>query len=342
MTVFCRLKALALGVLAHLGNARAQYVLAGMYYQGECVERNAPKAAAWSLRAAKQGLSRAQLLFSNLSLAGFGVPADLGVAFHWAEQAALANDPNGWHSLAWFHAQGAGTAVNKERAFELWLKAAEAGVPISQYSVAYCLTNGSGTARNLQAAVTWMELAFANGLDDPEAIALYQSVRQELGSSPTSAARFARREIDETPVRDESRWQLYVRTLLTTLRWLLDRDDFSYHLRQSRLYEQGGLYEAAARHARKALELADDAETRARLAHCYVMIGNNADAVREYRKAVVHWEHPAIMLGLAQAEFRSGNVDTARDLLRKVQTSYMREHLRHAIAELKREMGESA
>lgn len=266
------------------------------------------------------------------------MPADLAAAFHWVQKAALADDPNGWHSLAWFHEHGVGTAVDKSRAFELWLKAAGAGIPISQYSVGYCLAHGFGTEKNSTEALAWMELAFANGYDEPDAIALYNSVRQQLGPSPSSPSRFARRELDQGPVRTGSRWRYLVKVIFTTLRWWIERDDFSYHLRQSQSYEQGGWHRAAARHARAVLAIAEDAETRARLAYCCMQIGNIAESVREYRKAVTEWEHPAIMLGLAQAEFQNGNVETAQNLLEKVEGSYMAAPLLHAIPELKREM----
>lgn len=93
------------------------------------------------------------------------------------------------------------------------------------------------------------------------------------------------------------RWRYLVKVILTTLRWWIERDDFSYNLRQSQSHEQGGWYHAAARHPRAVLAIAEDAEARARLAYCSMQIGNIAESVREYRKAVTEWEHPAIMLG---------------------------------------------
>jgi hypothetical protein len=60
--------------------------------------------------------------------------------------------------------------------------------------------------------------------------------------------------------------------------------------------------------------------------------------VREYRKAVEQWKHPGIVLGLAQAELRVGNVETASELMRSVQASSMAYDLRYAIEDLQMEL----
>lgn len=120
--------------------------------------------------------------------------------------------------------------------------------------------------------------------------------------------------------------------------WLVGLTPETYHLNQSRDYERLNAFSRSAHHCRRMLQLTEHAETRARLALCYSELGNNNDAVREYRKAVATWDHPGIVLGLAQAEFRAGNPETALELLKRVQNSDMREELRFAIADLEREM----
>jgi tetratricopeptide (TPR) repeat protein len=112
----------------------------------------------------------------------------------------------------------------------------------------------------------------------------------------------------------------------------------TYHVLQSRNYEQLGAYSRAAHHCRRFLELKEHLEVRGRLGLCCSLLGQHLDAVREYKKALEQWEHPALVLGLAQAEFRSGNVVRARALLREIQESQLSQPLRDAIAELQNEM----
>jgi Sec-independent protein translocase protein TatA len=68
------------------------------------------------------------------------------------------------------------------------------------------------------------------------------------------------------------------------------------------------------------------------------MLRRDADAVREFRKAVAQWDHPAIVLGLAQAELRNGNFETASELLKRVQVSDLARDLGNPIRELQAEM----
>lgn len=124
--------------------------------------------------------------------------------------------------------------------------------------------------------------------------------------------------------------------------WLVGMTPEWYHLSQGRNYEQLGAYSRAAHHCRQLLEWRDHGEIRARLGLCYAMLRQDAESVREYRKAVEQWDHPAIVLGLAQAEFRNGNTRTARELLKKVQASEMAQDLRYAIDELEKEMAAAA
>lgn len=120
--------------------------------------------------------------------------------------------------------------------------------------------------------------------------------------------------------------------------WLVGLTPEQYHFSQSRNYEQLAWYRQAVHHCRKLLMVCENPETRARLGLCYSLLGNHVESAREYRKAVAAWDDPAVMLGLAQAEFRNGNLETALELMNRVQNSAMGHHLRYAIAELQAEM----
>jgi tetratricopeptide (TPR) repeat protein len=331
------LKFLAAILCAHLGIARAQYALARMYYEGECVRRNPTKAAHWSGKAASKGNTRAQIFLGNLKIAGFGTPKDLAGAFALAQQAAQHKDPAALHSLAWFYEQGVGTEVDKGRAFSLWKEAAESGDPDAQHAVAWCLFEGCGTSRDVRAARDWCELAIRNGFAHHRARQLLQRAHAELGTSSFDTAR------PSPAVPEKSRLRVWFDVLSTALRYrLFGMDEATYHLHQSRTYEQAQDYARAAEHARRFLETTEHSESRARLALSYSMLRMDADAVREYRKAVAQWDHPGIVLGLAQAELRVGNVETATELLKRVQHSQLAHDLRHAIQQVQTEIESSS
>jgi TPR repeat protein len=333
----CLLRFVTATILAHLGIARAQCALALIYYAGQCVRRDPAKAAHWSSKAASQGNTRGQLLLSDFKVAGFGTPKDYAGAFSLAEQASQHKDPRALHSLAWFYQQGVATDVDKQRALSLWKEAAELGYPAAQFAVAWCLFDNSGVTRNVRAARDWCELAIRNGYEDPHGKELLAKIRAELGDDqPLDTAAPPR-----TSGTRSAGAQLLARLKLavTGLQYAafgLSRQ--AYHLRQSRTYEQAGDYERAADHANSLLRISEHPETQARLAHSYAMLRRDADAVREFRKAVAQWDHPGIVLGLAQAELRIGNIETARGLLKRVQASPRAHDLRSAIRELQEEL----
>jgi hypothetical protein len=345
MTI-CLLRILGANLFARLGLPRAQYQLAFSYYVGKCVKRDPVQAVRWSEKAAARGHTRAQLLLSDLKVAGFGTVKDYVGAFSLAEQAARGKDPRALHSLAWFYQQGLGTKADQERAFSLWREAAELGNPASQYAVAYCLFNGAGTSREIAIARGWCELALRNGFQEPPAQELLKKIRSELGdrSAPDSASR-SQGVVEDVDQRLGTRGDLRTRSMawlelsFTALRHaMFGLDEHAYHLRQSRGYERLGDHEKVIAHSRKLLAIGEHPETRARLAYAYLLLRRNAEAVREFRKAAIQWNHPAIVLGLAQAELRSGNVETARQLLEQVQRSHLNDYLRYAIAELQAEL----
>lgn len=124
--------------------------------------------------------------------------------------------------------------------------------------------------------------------------------------------------------------------------WLVGMTPEGYHLKQGRNYEQLVAYSRAAHHYRRFLEWRDHGEIRARLGICYAMLDMNAESVTQYRKALEQWDHPAIMIGLAQVEFRTGNAEAARQLLQRVQASESAQDLQPLIAELEKEMSAPA
>ena len=120
--------------------------------------------------------------------------------------------------------------------------------------------------------------------------------------------------------------------------WLIGMTPEQYHFAQSRSYDQLGAARRAAHHAHEVLKYAEYPEPRARLGYYYANLGKHAEAAEHYRKAVKTWPHPAIMLALAQAEHRVGDTQAALDWIARVESSEMKEHLQHAIAEVRSEL----
>jgi len=73
---------------AEQGNARAQFNLALMYYNGEGVPKNAAEAVKWYRRAAEQGLAEAQINLGVMYGQGEGVPKSSIDAYFWFNLAA--------------------------------------------------------------------------------------------------------------------------------------------------------------------------------------------------------------------------------------------------------------
>jgi len=58
------------------GDAKARYVLGGMYYQGQGVPQDYAKAAALFQKAADQGYAKAQAFLGEMYIRGWGVTTD--------------------------------------------------------------------------------------------------------------------------------------------------------------------------------------------------------------------------------------------------------------------------
>lgn len=74
--------------LAEQGNAEAQYVVGGWYYQGRGLPQDYAEAALWFRKAAEQGYAEAQHALGRLYYKGHGVPQDYTQAAAWYRKAA--------------------------------------------------------------------------------------------------------------------------------------------------------------------------------------------------------------------------------------------------------------
>jgi TPR repeat protein len=79
--------------LAEHGDARAQFSLGGMYYNGQGVRQDYPEAAKWTRKAAELGYTPAQAHLGVLYWNGQGVQQDVVLAYMWLSLAAT-NEPD--------------------------------------------------------------------------------------------------------------------------------------------------------------------------------------------------------------------------------------------------------
>jgi TPR repeat protein len=79
--------------LAEHGDARAQFSLGGMYYNGQGVQQDYAEAAKWTRKAAEQGYTPAQVVLGVLYWNGQGVQRDVILAYMWLSLAAV-NEPD--------------------------------------------------------------------------------------------------------------------------------------------------------------------------------------------------------------------------------------------------------
>jgi TPR repeat protein len=104
-----RLDPLALQKLraeAERGNAQAQYVLGGAYYNGNGVARNLAQGAQWLLKAAEGGYAPAQCDLGVMYQKGVGVDQSFDRAVNWYLMAAEQGDALACHNLGSLRAKG--------------------------------------------------------------------------------------------------------------------------------------------------------------------------------------------------------------------------------------------
>ena len=91
---------------AERGNAQAQYVLGGAYYNGNGVARNLAQGAQWLLKAAEGGYAPAQCDLGVMYQKGVGVDQSFDNAVKWYQKAAEQGDALACHNLGSLRAKG--------------------------------------------------------------------------------------------------------------------------------------------------------------------------------------------------------------------------------------------
>ena len=111
--------------LAAAGNAKAQYDMGYLYYQGKRVKRDYVQAFNWFDTSAKQGNVRAMVALGGLYNEGKGCAKSPEKAFYCYEQAAKTGDFEARVNLAVCYLQGLGTEKDETRGAQILKSAAE-------------------------------------------------------------------------------------------------------------------------------------------------------------------------------------------------------------------------
>ena len=172
------------------GDARAQYNLGVIYYNGEGVPHNYKEAVKWYYLAAAQGDARAQYNLGAIYHNGAVVPQNYKEAVKCYRLAAAQGHVKAQFRLGVMYNSGEGVSKNKVYAY-MWLNlavasgdedaseykdimvremtapeyhlAAARGDARAQYNLGYMYSKGEGVPRDYKEAVKWYRLAAAQG-----------------------------------------------------------------------------------------------------------------------------------------------------------------------------------
>ena len=113
--------------VAKQGNAKAQYNLGGMYYNGKGVRKDYAQAVQWYRRAAEQGNADAQVNLGLMYANGQGVRQDYTQAVQWCRRAAEQGHAGAQFNLGVMYAEGRGVRQDLALAQEWFGKACQNG-----------------------------------------------------------------------------------------------------------------------------------------------------------------------------------------------------------------------
>ncbi len=151
---------------ARRGDAEAQYISGGMYFEGLGTRKNFTAAFKLLHQAAINGKSSSisQQIIGQAFLLGSGVPKNYKEALKWYDLAAGNGNSEAQNELGYMYFSGNGVKQDPEKAAKLFLKAAESGLAIAQYNMGILFYTGNGVQdSDLKKAYSWMNIAASNG-----------------------------------------------------------------------------------------------------------------------------------------------------------------------------------
>ncbi|MDR1828983.1 MAG: sel1 repeat family protein [Methylobacteriaceae bacterium] len=160
---------------AEAGNAKAQYELGMMYYNGTGVPKYKAEAARWFRKAAERGETDAQYRLALMYYDWDGIPGDVAEALRWFNifakhkhnrtvdiiLAAERGDAKAQYDLGRMYFRGDQISRNPDEAVNWYRKAAEQGLADAQYTLG--LSYLTGVHRDATEAVKWLTAASEQG-----------------------------------------------------------------------------------------------------------------------------------------------------------------------------------
>ena len=148
---------------AELGDAKAAFLLANIYYQGLDVVKDEQRALFWDQVAAKKGHPDSAYRLALAYQLGQGVSQNYSKARSWYLQAALAKHPKAQKQLGAMFETGSAGEIDKQKAFEWYLRAAKQGLADAQFRAGTMLLEGDGVTADSAHAQHWIRKAAISG-----------------------------------------------------------------------------------------------------------------------------------------------------------------------------------
>lgn len=148
---------------AEQGNARAQWDLAVMYYDGEGVPQNYTEAVKWFRMSADQGFAKAQCNLGEMYYIGESVAQDYTEAFKLFRLSADQGNLRGQFFLGMMYYNGQGVEKNDTEAARLLRLAADQGFADAQCNLGLMYFMGKGVTKSDNDAANWFRKAADQG-----------------------------------------------------------------------------------------------------------------------------------------------------------------------------------
>ncbi|KAI8882326.1 HCP-like protein [Backusella circina FSU 941] len=154
-------------------NPVANFNLGNVYFYGQGVKENYPKALEYYRVAATQGDSDAQSQLGFMYRYGYGTEKDIVSSIQWYEKAANQNNISANTNLGDIYMGDQDIEKNYTKAFEYYLFSANQGDVNAQFNLGGMYYQGNGTEKNIKSSIEW----FTKAADQNDIYASY-----DLGS----------------------------------------------------------------------------------------------------------------------------------------------------------------
>ena len=166
---------------AERGDAKSQFVLAGLYERGIGVPANQQEAIRWYKASANRGYAEAQFKVGQIYGRGEGVPQNRNEASRWYIKAAEQGHPEAQYYMGYRYEHGKGITQNYAEALRWYTKAAEQGNASALDGLGGLYLAGHGVPQSQIDAYKWYNLAAASGKPD------FIAARDKLAAKLTPA-----------------------------------------------------------------------------------------------------------------------------------------------------------